>query len=463
MATSAINPKLSADKIITCQVVNGEDKHLTIYELKNDDSTCVQRSFSDIEKMYEKLRNSLPASLDRPPKKKFLVAEARLQEKRKIWVEHFVNLLMSKYYENCDVQNFFGPLLISQEENFVFLGPSEKKSIKPNHFDYLKTIGQGSFGRVFMVRHHGDGKIYAMKVLGKEHIKMRNEVKHVMAERNVLLTNIHHPFLVSLHYSFQTKEKLYFVLDFLNGGELFFHLQKERCFSEQRARFYAAEIASALGYLHEKDIIYRDLKPENLLLDRLGHVVLTDFGLCKEGIKLKDTTNTFCGTPEYLAPEVIRKKPYDRTVDWWCLGSVLYEMMFGLPPFYSKNQNEMYEKTLNQPLSIPHTASPPARTILSQMLNKDRAERLGAKTDFDEIRDHIFFITIDWEKLLNREMKPPFVPKVRCETDTVNISREFVDIEPNQASLAPTNTYCNPDNEFPGFTYQQKPMLHLNE
>jgi serine/threonine protein kinase len=148
-----------------------------------------------------------------------------------------------------------------------------------------------------------------------------------MAERNVLRNNQHHPFLVSLHSSFQTKERLYFVLDYVNGGELFFHLQRERHFSEHRARFYSAEMASAIGYLHAQGVVYRDLKPENILLDAEGHLVLTDFGLCKEGLDLDgphQTTATFCGTPEYLAPEVIRKEAYGRSVDWWCLGNLKF-------------------------------------------------------------------------------------------------------------------------------------------
>lgn len=453
-------------KSVGCSIVvsptNGDEKNAVWFEFRNEEGTSVQKSLTDLERIFERFRGVLPPGLDKVPKKKFLLAEQKLAEKRKNWAEALINHLICKYPENSEVQSLFGALLAPVDEDHVNLGPSEKKSVKPSHFDYLKTIGQGSFGRVFMVRYHGDGKVYAMKVLGKEHIKKRNEVKHVMAERNVLLNNIHHPFLVSLHYSFQTKDKLYFVLDFLNGGELFFHLQKERCFAEPRARFYAAEIGSALGYLHSKDIIYRDLKPENLLLDRLGHVVITDFGLCKEGIKSKDTTSTFCGTPEYLAPEVIQKKPYDRTVDWWCLGCVLYEMMFGLPPFYSKNQHEMYQKTLCQPLSIPGSASPHARDILNAMLQKSRMDRLGAKADFEEIRCHQFFAPIDWEKLNNREVKAPFVPKVRAETDTLNIAREFTDIEPNPASLVPAQTFVNRENEFLGFTYNQKPTLHID-
>lgn len=159
---------------------------------------------------------------------------------------------------------------------------------------------------------------------------MQNEVKHIMSERNVLLGNVNHPFLVGLHFSFQTPAKLYFVLDYVNGGELFFHLQREKRFAVSRAQFYAAEITSAVGYLHSLNIVYRDLKPENILLDGQGHVVLTDFGLCKEDVAPGGTTATFCGTPEYLAPEVLKKHSYGRAVDWWCLGCVTYEMICGL-------------------------------------------------------------------------------------------------------------------------------------
>uniref|UniRef100_A0A914KT89 Uncharacterized protein n=1 Tax=Meloidogyne incognita TaxID=6306 RepID=A0A914KT89_MELIC len=429
---------------IICKPLNDGKGGEMVFELKNllNTSISIQKSYRELEQFFERYKSILPPNLDKtPPKRKFLVSEQKIIEKRKNWVEAIINYLINKYFENSDIQLFFGPLINLFDENYIYLGNSEKRSIKPSHFDYLKTIGQGSFGRVYMVRHNFDGEIYAMKVLVKEQIKRRNEVKHVMAEKNVLLKNINHPFLVSLHYSFQTKNKLYFVLDFLNGGELFFHLQKERSFCESKARFYSAEIASAIGYLHEQNIIYRDLKPENILLDRHGHVVLTDFGLCKEGIKSKDTTNTFCGTPEYLAPEVIEKKPYDRTVDWWCLGCVLFEMLFGLPPFYSKNQQEMYQKIINQQLIIPSNISLSTKNFLQRILRKNRFERLGAR-NFDEICFHPFFALIDWEKLNKREIRAPFIPKIRSETDTINIARTFTDIEPNPVSKAIKKKYA---------------------
>lgn len=190
--------------------------------------------------------------------------------------------------------------------------------------------------------------------------------------------------------------------------------------------------------------------------------MLTDFGLCKEGIKLKDTTATFCGTPEYLAPEVIQKKAYDRTVDWWCLGSVLYEMLFGLPPFYSKNQKEMYERILKQPLTISSLASSSSREILQSLLQKDRHKRLGARRDFEEIKEHEFFSTINWDKLLRREIKPTFVPKIKSEADDSLVAEEFKRIKPNLNSLVNGTTMNEQDTTFLGFTYNVQNLDTVN-
>ncbi|VDI23929.1 serum/glucocorticoid-regulated kinase 3, partial [Mytilus galloprovincialis] len=311
------------------------------------------------------------------------------------------------------------------EKNFI---------VKPSDFEFLKVIGKGSFGKVLLARHKNESKMFAIKVLQKQAIMKRNEVKHIMSERNVLLKNIKHPFLVGLHYSFQTQDKLYFVLDYVNGGELFFHLQRERYFPEQRAKFYAAEMASAIGYLHSLNIIYRDLKPENILLDSKGHVTLTDFGLCKEGIEGMGTTSTFCGTPEYLAPEVLRKQPYDKTVDWWCLGAVLYEMMYGLPPFYSRDTAEMYDNILYKPLRLRTNVSSAARSILEGLLQKEKEQRLGAKKDFHEIKTHSFFSDINWDDLDKKKIHPPYNPNVSGQLDLKHFDPEFVR-EPVPASV----------------------------
>ncbi|XP_037541763.1 serine/threonine-protein kinase Sgk1 isoform X1 [Nematolebias whitei] len=321
----------------------------------------------------------------------------------------------------------------------INLGPSSNPSAKPSDFHFLKVIGKGSFGKVLLARHRTDDQFYAVKVLQKKAILKKKEEKHIMSERNVLLKNVKHPFLVGLHYSFQTADKLYFVLDYINGGELFYHLQRERCFLEPRARFYAAEIASSLGYLHSLNIVYRDLKPENILLDSQGHIILTDFGLCKENIEPNGTTSTFCGTPEYLAPEVLHKQPYDRTVDWWCLGAVLYEMLYGLPPFYSRNTAEMYDNILNKPLQLKPNISNAARHLLEGLLQKDRTKRLGCTEDFIEIKNHIFFSPINWDDLNAKKITPPFNPNVTGPNDLRHFDPEFTD-EPVPSSIG-----CSPD------------------
>jgi serum/glucocorticoid-regulated kinase 2 len=210
-----------------------------------------------------------------------------------------------------------------------------------------------------------------MKIIKKAHIVSRSEVSHTLAERNVL-AKINHPFIVPLKYSFQSPEKLYLVLAFVNGGELFFHLQNEGKFTEDRAKFYVAELLCALDCLHEFNIIYRDLKPENILLDYTGHIALCDFGLCKLEMKEGQKTNTFCGTPEYLAPELLLNKGYTKVVDWWTLGILLFEMLTGLPPFYDENTNEMYKKILTDDLIIPDEISRHARDLLTQVPPKIR-------------------------------------------------------------------------------------------
>uniref|UniRef100_A0A6Q2YDJ7 Serum/glucocorticoid regulated kinase family member 3 n=1 Tax=Esox lucius TaxID=8010 RepID=A0A6Q2YDJ7_ESOLU len=329
---------------------------------------------------------------------------------------------------------------------------------KPTDFNFLKVIGKGSFGKVCDRngnRLSGEGPGLSLEPCYSIRLEMQ---KHIMAERNVLLKNVKHPFLVGLHYSFQTTDKLYFVLDFVNGGELFFHLQKERTFPEPRAKFYIAEMASALGYLHSLNIVYRDLKPENILLDFEGHIVLTDFGLCKEGISQTETTSTFCGTPEYLAPEVLKKQPYDNTVDWWCLGSVLYEMLFGLPPFYSRDTHEMYNNILHKPLVMRSGASSTAWSLLLALLEKDGTRRLGSRDDFNEIKAHTFFTTINWDDLEQRKVQPPFTPNVNTPYDITNFDPEFTEeTVPNSVCYADHSivnaSVMEADDAFLGFSY----------
>jgi serum/glucocorticoid-regulated kinase 2 len=289
---------------------------------------------------------------------------------------------------------------------------NRSKSLKIEDFELLKVVGKGSFGKVMQVKKIDTARIYALKTIRKAHIISRSEVAHTLAERSVL-SQINNPFIVPLKFTFQSPEKLYFVLAFVNGGELFHHLQKEQRFDINRSRFYTAELLCALECLHGFNVIYRDLKPENILLDYSGHIALCDFGLCKLDMKDEDRTNTFCGTPEYLAPELLLGQGYTKTVDWWTLGVLLYEMLTGLPPFYDENTNEMYRKILSEPLHFPgpEIVPPAAKDILTKLLDRKPEKRLGAN-GASEIKAHPFFHSIDWRKLLQRKYEPTFKPNV---------------------------------------------------
>ncbi|XP_062589666.1 serine/threonine-protein kinase Sgk1-like isoform X2 [Saccostrea cucullata] len=469
-------------KISGTQTVEREKKYVVYKVVVNfgDFSWFIFRRYNEFHSLYEKLKKLFPeASLRLPGKKIFGNLDPDFIQQRREGLDIFIQELVTnpklsqhpevRAFLNLDnprnvqdsVDNFDDSEAMNERDvNPVNLGPSEKKTVKPSDFEFLKVIGKGSFGKVLLARNKNEGNIYAIKVLQKQAIMKRNEVKHIMSERNVLLKNVKHPFLVGLHYSFQTVDKLYFVLDYVNGGELFFHLQRERYFPEQRAKFYAAEMASAIGYLHSLNIIYRDLKPENILLDSKGHITLTDFGLCKEGIEGMGTTNTFCGTPEYLAPEVLRKQPYDKTVDWWCLGAVMYEMMYGLPPFYSRDTAEMYDNILYKPLRLRTNVSQSARQILDGLLQKEKEQRLGSKRDFQEIRNHNFFADMNWDDLDGKKINPPYNPNVSGQLDLKHFDPEFVR-EPVPASVGKSVGSCKlvsasvmeADNMFQGFSY----------
>ncbi|KAI0841326.1 Pkinase-domain-containing protein [Hypoxylon sp. FL0890] len=334
--------------------------------------------------------------------------------------------------------------------------------LKIEDFELLKVVGKGSFGKVMQVRKKDTNRIYALKTIRKAHIISRSEVAHTLAERSVL-AQINNPFIVPLKFTFQSPEKLYFVLAFVNGGELFHHLQKEQRFDVNRARFYTAELLCALECLHGFNVIYRDLKPENILLDYQGHIALCDFGLCKLDMKDEDRTNTFCGTPEYLAPELLMGKGYNKTVDWWTLGVLLYEMLTGLPPFYDENTNEMYRKILSEPLHFPSAdiVPPAAKDLLSKLLNRNPDERLGAAGSA-EIKAHPFFHAIDWRKLLQRKYEPTFKPSVTDALDTKNFDPEFTSEAPQDSYVEGPVLSATAQDQFAGFSYN-RPIAGLGD
>lgn len=291
-------------------------------------------------------------------------------------------------------------------------------------FELLSVVGKGAFGKVLQVRKRDTGVIYAMKVLNKQHLVKRAQVEHTQSERNIL-EDIEHPFIVSLRFAFQTPTKLYMVLDYFNGGELFHHLTKEGRFSVDRTVFYAAQIVLALECLHQHKIVYRDLKPENILVTASGYLKLTDFGLSKQDVSGTTLTHTFCGTPEYLSPETVQKVGYNQMVDWWSLGALVFEMLSGTPPFYSENINVMYDNILYAAVKFPKYFTPESISLIKGLLDRDPDQRLGAQ-GAEEIKQHPFFQDMDWEALVQMEIPPSFIPSIiDGDADVHNIDQEF--------------------------------------
>ncbi|KAF4977179.1 hypothetical protein FDECE_18385 [Fusarium decemcellulare] len=316
---------------------------------------------------------------------------------------------------------------------------SERKHFGPTDFDILKLIGKGTFGQVYQVRKKDTQRIYAMKVLQKKVIVQKKEVAHTVGERNILVRTAmsDSPFIVGLKFSFQTPSELYLVTDYMSGGELFWHLQKEGRFDEKRAKFYIAELILAIQHLHNNDIVYRDLKPENILLDANGHIALCDFGLSKANLTKNDTTNTFCGTTEYLAPEVLLDESgYTKMVDFWSLGVLVFEMCCGWSPFYAEDTQQMYKNIAFGKVRFPRdTLSQEGRNFVKGLLNRNPKHRLGATDDAEELKRHPFFGDIDWTLLSKKLITPPFKPKLKSETDVSYFDPEFTTALDQNGSL----------------------------
>jgi len=332
----------------------------------------------------------------------------------------------------------------------------------PGDFELRKVLGKGGYGKVFLVRKiTGDnrGKIFAMKVLKKATIvRNQKDTAHTKAERNIL-EEVKHPFIVDLHYAFQTPGKLYLILEYLSGGELFMHLEREGIFLEDTACFYVSEIILALEHLHRQGIIYRDLKPENILLDAHGHVKLTDFGLCKESIDEETVTHTFCGTIEYMAPEILLRSGHGKAVDWWSLGALMYDMLTGAPPFTAENRKKTIEKILKGKLNLPPYLTPDARDLIRKFLKRQVSHRLGSgPADAEPIKGHPFFKHIRWADVINRKLKPPFEPTLASEDDVSQFDTNFT-------KQTPVDSPCNHSLSesvnlvFQGFTYVAPSVL----
>ncbi|KAL8692505.1 MAG: hypothetical protein Q9218_002479 [Villophora microphyllina] len=347
---------------------------------------------------------------------------------------------------------------------------TDKRHFGPEDFHILKLIGKGTFGQVYLVRKKDTQRLYAMKVLSKKVIVQKKEVAHTLGERNILVRTAmaDSPFIVGLKFSFQTTTDLYLVTSYMSGGELFWHLQKAGRFNEGRAKFYIAELILALQHLHRYDIVYRDLKPENILLDANGHIALCDFGLSKANLTKDDTTNTFCGTTEYLAPEVLLdEQGYTTMVDFWSLGVLVFEMCCGWSPFYADDTQQMYKNIAFGKVRFPRDAlSTEGRNFVKGLLNRNPRHRLGAINDAEDLKAHPFFADMDWKALANKAIVPPFKPQLKSLLDTSNFDPEFTTALENSSSLnaraaaltsgaIPASTPLSPGMQanFRGFTF----------
>lgn len=321
-------------------------------------------------------------------------------------------------------------------------------------FELLKVVGQGAFGKVFQVKRNGTSEIYAMKVMRKDRILEKNHAEYTKAERDIL-TRIVHPFIVQLRYSFQTKYKLYLVMDFINGGHLFFQLQRQGLFSENLARVYVAEIICAVSYLHQNGIVHRDLKPENILLDSEGHVKLTDFGLAKE-VEESGRSNSMCGTTEYMAPEIIQARGHNKAVDWWSVGILLYEMLTGQPPFSGHNRQKVQKKIIKDRIKLPPFLTSEAHSLLKGLLQKDPSKRLGSgASGSDDIKGHKWFKSISWKKLEARQIQPTFKPDVNGNCCIANFDGCWTTMPLDDHEPPSTPKADHDQHHFAGYSYVQ--------
>uniref|UniRef100_A0A087X5V6 Protein kinase C eta type n=1 Tax=Poecilia formosa TaxID=48698 RepID=A0A087X5V6_POEFO len=344
------------------------------------------------------------------------------------------------------------------QENGEVKGHSaaEIKRMNLHDFLFIKVLGKGSFGKVMLAELKGTDEVFAVKVLKKDVILQDDDVDCTMTEKRILALARKHPYLTQLFCCFQTKDRLFFVMEYVNGGDLMFQIQRSRKFDEARSRFYAAEVTSALMFLHQHGVVYRDLKLDNILLDADGHCKLADFGMCKEGILNGVTTTTFCGTPDYIAPEILQELDYGPSVDWWALGVLMYEMMAGQPPFEADNEDDLFESILHDDVLYPVWLSKEAVSILRAFMTKSPNKRLGcvpAQGCEDAIKLHPFFREIDWMLLDQKKIKPPFKPRIKTKRDVNNFDQDFTREEPVLTPVDDSIIKQINQDEFKGFSY----------
>lgn len=334
--------------------------------------------------------------------------------------------------------------------------PSFKK-YGPKDFKFLRVLGKGSFGKVLLTELRGSQNYYAVKALKKDAVLEDDDIECTMIERKVLALGVKHPFLCHLFCTFQTDSHLFFVMEYLNGGDLMFHIQQQGRFETERARFYSAEIVCALKFLHRKGIVYRDLKLDNLLLDFEGHIRIVDFGMCKLQVYLDKTADTFCGTPDYMAPEIIKGMKYTHSVDWWSFGVLLYEMLIGQSPFNGCDEDELFWSICNEQAYFPRFLSKETKQLLLLLLEKSPANRLGVSDSIHgDIRRQPFFRSIDFDRLEAKQLPPPYKPKLKCPMDVSYFDTAFTDepvrLTPMEGGLMEGLNQA----QFKGFSYTNR-------
>ena len=337
--------------------------------------------------------------------------------------------------------------------NTIFSKDKGIKKVSLNDFKILKVLGRGTFGKVCLVQYKSTKKYYAMKIMKKNIILEHDQVSHTLLEKQIL-QNLNYQFLVGMVFCFQTQERIYFVMNFIRGGELFNHLHKCKYFPEEETKFYGAIIGLALEYLHTHGIVYRDIKPDNILIDEDGYLKLADFGMAK---MLKDQEKAFslCGTPEYFAPEIITREGHNKSADWWSYGILLYEMLYGIPPFYSKNTEKMFELITKAEIKYPKKiqVSENAKDLISKLLIKDQDLRLGADGGFETIKKHPFFKGFDFKALEEKKIEAPYIPTLRGSIDVTNFDSKFTSEEIVTSEISPNTLEfikCNQE-EFQDF------------
>uniref|UniRef100_T1PLI0 Protein kinase C n=1 Tax=Musca domestica TaxID=7370 RepID=T1PLI0_MUSDO len=343
------------------------------------------------------------------------------------------------------------PLVMRSETNSQ---SQTKDMIRASDFNFIKVLGKGSFGKVLLAERKGTEELYAIKILKKDVIIQDDDVECTMIEKRVLALQEKPPFLVQLHSCFQTMDRLFFVMEYVNGGDLMFQIQQFGKFKEPVAVFYAAEIAAGLFFLHTKGILYRDLKLDNVLLDSDGHVKIADFGMCKLQIYLDKTADSFCGTPDYMAPEIIKGENYNQNVDWWSFGVLLYEMLIGQSPFSGCDEDELFWSICNEIPWFPVYISAEATSILKGLLEKDHNKRIGNQySPAGDVVEHIFFRPIDWNLLEKRLIEPPFRPQVKHPLDTQYFDRVFTRERVRLTPIDKDILQSMDQKQFLGFTY----------